>query len=233
MKALEAVQDPEKAIRYLVNKKFGTSTDYFDSVDETQYLLWLHKMYEQIDEVPGHIVEIGTGPGTNAIMLGHIIQIYNDENIRHYYGFDTFSGYTDEALEDAPHLDDERWRSLDIDSVRYTLDQCGVGDVTTLIEGDVKKTLPGFIEEDLHSKKSPGNFHIAFVYIDCNSYRATKTALDEMYEYISPGGRICVDELKQGGEIRALKEFCAERNLPFKKGSSPVAWAPYTIKQER
>jgi hypothetical protein len=70
------------------------------------------------------------------------------------------------------------------------------------------------------------------VYVECNSYHAIKTALNELYEYISPGGQICIDELKQGGETRALREFCAERDVPLKEGSSPVAGAPGTVKQE-
>jgi hypothetical protein len=157
-----------------------------------------------------------------------LIDLYGDKYNRHYYGFDTFGGYPEEDIKSTSNIDPEAWQGLHIESVRQTIQQCEAAETTTLIEGDLKQTLPEFIDAYSDSEKTPGNLNVALVYIDCNSYNATKAGLEALHKYISPGGIICADELKQGGETRALKEFCEENGLPFKRGKSPISWAPYT-----
>jgi hypothetical protein len=222
----EGLLNPVKAAKHLLN---GSKTEkVFINKRTLREVLWLNEIYNRIDEVPGHIVELGVGPGTNTIIFGNLIKLYSDEDLRAYYGFDTFGGYEPEDLDSSPHLPEEAWQDLDVSEIRQTLNTHDVDDVTTLVKGDLKETLPEWIDNAYTEKKSPGNLHVALLYIDCNSYLPAKTGMEELFEYLSPGAIVCVDELRQGGETRALREFCEEHNLTFKKGNSPIAWAPYT-----
>ena len=45
---------------------------------------------------------------------------------------------------------------------------------------------------------------------------------------MSPGGVICIDEKKQGGETKALIEFCKKHDLRFMKDSTPFSIPAYT-----
>jgi len=46
---------------------------------------------------------------------------------------------------------------------------------------------------------------------------------------MSPGGIICIDEKKQGGETKVLLEFCNKYNLKFMKDSSSFSVPAYTM----
>jgi hypothetical protein len=226
-----ALFNPKKTLGYILKRLIqeDQTGELFLSEKELREVLWLHKAYKMIDDVPGHIIELGVGPGTNAIRFGNLINLYGDKDIRMYYGFDTFEGYTKSDLESSPYLDSEVWTDLDPFEIRCRLEDYGVGKNTELIEGDLVERLPEWIEEGNPRCRSPGNLHVALLYVDCNSYRAALAGMEELYEYMSPGSIICTDQLTQGGEIRALREFCQNNDLEFNKGSSPIAWAPYTV----
>lgn len=228
---LKGLANPRKATRRLL-RKFGRVNQFqtdFVGKRSLRYILWLDQIYQRIETVPGHIVELGVGPGRNAVIFGNLVKLYGDEDVRHYYGFDTFQGYTAEDIESSPHLDSSAWKELNAGRVRASLEDYQVDSLTTLIQGDLKKTLPKFIRESSAGLKSPGNFHVALLYVDCNSYLASLTGMETLYEHMPPGAIICVDELRQGGETRALKKFCEETDLPFEKADPPITWGPYTV----
>jgi len=228
-KFLKGVRNPSQAIRYLWETYFLQTEQVFLNETTLRELLWLDRLYTQIDEVPGHVVELGVGPGTNAIIFGNLIKLYGDDEIRNYYGFDTFEGYTIEDLRSSPHLSADAWKDLSRSAVSRTLRNHGVNEVTSLIEGDVKSVLPEWLENADTPRRSPNSFHVALLYVDCNSYAAASHSLKALSDYVSPGGVVAVDELKQGGETRALREFCEDQGTEFKKGTSPISHAPYTI----
>lgn len=228
---LKGLANPRKATRSLL-REFGRVNQFqADFIDKRslRYMLWLNQVYLRTKTVPGHIVELGVGAGRNAVIFGNLLKLYGDEDVRHYYGFDTFQGYTAEDIESSPHLDPTAWKELDVGRVRASLKDYQVHRHTTLVQGDLKKTLPKFIRESSDGLKSPGNFHVALLYVDCNSYLASLTGMETLYEHMPPGAIICVDELRQGGETRALKKFCEETDLSFEKADPPITWGPYTV----
>ena len=57
------------------------------------------KLLSKIKSVEGCVIELGVATGDNTITIGNIIQ--NEHIEKKYYGFDTFSGYTDEDISEA------------------------------------------------------------------------------------------------------------------------------------
>ena len=213
----DQVEDNKKKSSY---NYYIESQKYLESA-EFRYVLWLDRIYQKIKNVPGHIVELGVAYGRNSILFGHQIKMNGDDLVRKYYGFDTFSGYTQESLKLEPNLSDATWKDKSKGWVEDKIKRVGLDELCFLIEGDVVKTVPAFLE-------SKPNFRAALLYVDCNSYTPSIEGMRAMKKFMSPGGVICIDEKRQGGETKALIEFCQENNLRFMKDDSPFAIPSYT-----
>jgi predicted O-methyltransferase YrrM len=200
---------------YIENQKYLERSEY-------KYVLWLDRIYQKIATVPGHIVELGVAYGRNSIILAHQIQMNGDELTRKYYGFDTFSGYNEESLRTDKHLSAQSWKDNSKKWVQDKINRVGVGHVCELIEGDILVELPKFLE------KNP-NFRAALLYVDCNAYLPSFKGMEALKEFMSPGGIICIDEKRQGGETKALIEFCKKNDLIYQKDASPFAIPAFTV----
>ena len=189
---------------------------------EFRYILWINDVYQKIREVPGHIVELGVARGRNSILFANLIEMHGEAHLRHYYGFDTFSGYTDADLQRDTHLPKDHWTDLSADWVRERVRRAGYAKTCNFIEGDLMETLPAFL------KQNP-KFRAALVYVDCNAYRPSLFAMQTLRDHVAPGGIICIDELRQGGETEALIAFCRETGLEYRKDPGPATVPAYTV----
>ena len=168
--------------------------------------------------------------GRNSVLFGNLIKLSGEETIRNYYGFDTFSGYTESDIDSSPHLSKNDWREISLSFVKNRLERNQLGSTCFVFEGDIKDIAENFVASG-HNKFQPGHLQIALLYIDCNSYAAAKYSMDFFYDYISPGGLVCIDEKLQGGETRALRDFCSDQGLKFIKDSGPFSLPAYTKKE--
>jgi hypothetical protein len=189
---------------------------------EFKYVLWLYEVYKKIHRVPGHVVELGVAYGRNAIIFSHLIHMHNEQDIRQYIGFDTFDGYTDDTLMTDKHLSATAWKNISIEKVKERIRKAGDFRNCTLIKGDLTVTLTEYL-------KAHPDFRAALLYVDCNAYSPALKGMRLLKEFMSPGGVICIDEKRQGGETRALIEFCKENNLKFVKDISPFSIPAYTV----
>jgi len=168
------------------------------------------KLLSKIKSVEGCVIELGVATGDNTITIGNIIQ--NEHIEKKYYGFDTFSGYTDEDISEArdnkegliKNQNKGRW-NIDPDTVIQRIELNGLSDICEIIIGDIKQTVPTFV-------KSRPDLKISMVYIDCNAYLPAITALVSLEKNLSNGALLVVDEHQTGGETRALREFIGRKN---------------------
>lgn len=195
---------------------------------EFRYILWIDRIYEKIQNVPGHIIELGVAKGRNSILFGNLIQMNGDEEVRKYYGFDTFQGYTEEDLKQSSWLSPSAWKDSSYEFVSRRISHAGYSKNCKLIPGDLKATLPEFIQNGMDGFAA-GNLRVALLYVDCNAYLPAITAMNLLKDYMAPGGVICIDEKQQGGETKALIEFCEKNNLRYIKDASPFAIPAYTV----
>lgn len=193
---------------------------------EWQYILTLDRVFAMIAGVPGHIVEVGVARGRNAILFGHMINAA--ETWRHYYGFDTFAGYTADDLSSSPQLSAHTWQDSSRQAVEARIKAVGLSKTCHLYEGDIRDTGPAFLA-DKAPGHSAGHFRCALLYVDCNAKGAALAAMRIFHPHMSPEAIICVDEHTQGGETEALMEFCAEAGLTVRAGQGPFAVPAYTV----
>lgn len=194
------------------------SLDKYLDYDEFRYIMMVYQAYRKIETIPGHIVELGVARGRNAILFGNFIKSYND-NSRRYYGFDTFSGYTEEDLKYNRNLSKDSWKN-DAQFVLDRISNVGFHNICKIIEGDIKSTVPEFINNHPDIK-------IAMVYVDCNAYLPAISALKELQGNLMDGAVICIDEKQDGGESRAILEFAKSSNLQIIRDHEPFSLPAY------
>ena len=188
--------------------------------------LHFYNLLNDIKGLNGVLVECGVAEGQS---LFHFSAISNSiGKPRHIYGFDTFEGIPDSTSEDG------EWNTNIGGSWNYSqervrenlllagLDEEFISTNITLVPGRFSQTLPNYAERD----------SIALLHIDADIYESYKTVLENLYEYIVPGGIIAFDEYLNArwpGATKAIDEFFEHK--PEKMVKSPIIDYYYTVKQ--
>ena len=111
-----------------------------------------------------------------------------------------------------------------IDKMKLTNTRMGFNtDIYQLIEGDVEKTLPEYLDEN------PG-FRISYLYLDLDIEEPTFISLKLLYDRIVRGGIIVLDEYacekwtESNAVDRFLKEYPDLKIKTLKWGRTPTAY---------
>ena len=62
------------------NKKDPDARDKYLETLEISYLFSIFSLYKKIEDVPGHIIELGVGAGRNSILLGNLLKTTNQHS---------------------------------------------------------------------------------------------------------------------------------------------------------
>jgi hypothetical protein len=176
-------------------------------------ILYLNELYQQIESLPGIIVEFGVWWGANLALFESFRSVYEPYNwTRKVVGFDTFAGYPRPTEKDGtskyaavggyvvPEGHDEYLARLlsahEADNV--------MGHITKyeLVKGDVTQTIDKYLE------KNPQTI-IALAYFDLALYEPTRKCLEAIKPYLVRGSVLAMDELNSAdfpGETLALRE---------------------------
>ena len=188
------------------------------SDEDLIYNCWISNIFGTAMEVPGHILEIGVASGRNSLLFGSLLKLTGESNHRKYYGFDTFEGYALDTIRDNPWLSDKSWKTKDCDlnAVKRRIKQADLSETCTFFKGDCRETIPRFLESFTDNRIQAGQSLFSLLYIDCNAYSPAIDAIQNVYPHIAPGGVICIDEKRQGGETKALLDFANSEGLKLK-----------------
>lgn len=194
------------------------------------------------NDIPGEIVECGVWRGGSmeamALTLGSL-----GETSRELHLFDTFEGMpppTDEdkhrrgdgttitaadALATSPR-DSKYWAVAGLDDVRAAMDESGYPpDMVHYHVGMVEDTIPG---------EAPGQ--IAILRLDTDWYTSTKHELETLYDRLSPGGVLMLDDYGDWeGARKATDEWMeatGERLFLVPMGTGRIALKP-PVPQQR
>jgi hypothetical protein len=111
----------------------------------------------------------------------------------------------------APHYYDNC--SASFEDVRETAGRLGLGEYTELVKGWFEETLPP-------NRHRVGR--IAILRIDADWYRSVRCCLEELYDQVSDGGLVILDDYyAYDGCAAAVHEFLAARRLPDRIESVP------------
>ena len=182
-----------------------------EDVDRIRKLTVRTAAFMKVYDIPGDIVEIGVLKGVGVATWAKLLHIIAPGCNKRVIGFDSFDletfsknllDYEEESVKEFQDILGNE--PLDIDKIGDNMNT--IRDVTgvpiELVVGDIEDTAPKY------SKKHPGR-RISLLHIDVDTYHGTKHALLNLWEHITPGGMILLDEygIEGWGESDAVDEF--------------------------
>jgi len=154
--------------------------------------------------IPGDVVECGAAAGGSAALLA--VWLRRLKSTKTLYLFDTFEGLPSPNENDPDYDRAAMWTGKcrgELEQVESLLSRLNVLDRAVLIKGKFQETLPTFDVTPL-----------SFVHLDGDWYDSTRVCLEHLWDRISPGGILQIDDYGawQGCQ-RAVDEFLEQRGL--------------------
>lgn len=176
-------------------------------------ILFMQHLYSKIVPIHGIVVEFGVRWGQNLALFSTFRNLYEPHNYsRKIVGFDTFEGFPSISTQDGMFPSSQVGAySVTPDYESYLDDLLATHERLAprshlkkfeLVKGDVRDTLPAYLE-------SHPETIISFAYFDMDIYEPTKFCLEMIKPYLAKGSVIGFDELGLPdfpGETTALKE---------------------------
>ena len=186
--------------------------------------LVLHDVYRRIASLPGALIEFGTWRGQNLVLLENLRAIHEPFNKqRAIIGFDTFTGYPEEAGMAARSTETHGGYNTGGTYPDYLTELLGVHESMNafghirgghrLIAGDVVETAPKFFADHPETL-------VAFAFFDMGPYEPTIAALKAIRPHLMPGSVLLFDELTWAGapgEAIAFKEVFKDVRYSIEK----------------
>ena len=155
----------------------------------------VRELYEQIVDLPGIIMDIGTWRGQTAVLCENMRAIFEPLHLnRRIAAFDTFEGYmgfSERDKETNLHKDgtykvEEEYEALLSKLLLLHEKNNAMGHYNSkhqVIKGDCRETIPKFFEDNK-------NEFVALAFFDVNSFEPTHHAFKQVYDRLVPGGVI-------------------------------------------
>lgn len=173
--------------------------------------------YIETQKIVGDVVECGTARGGSACLMG--LTMKKLQATRQLWVFDTFEGIPAPTNEDpdfeiAKHYTG-KFRG-NFDEVKQLFQSHDILPQCQLIKGRFQETLPGC---DIST--------IALLHIDGDWYESVRTCLDQLYDRVTPGGVIQIDDYGHWeGARKAVDEFMNKHSI-----TARLRWLDYTGRQ--
>ena len=166
--------------------------------------------------VKGDYVECGVWKGGNLILFKKFLE--NEkviEEVKSIYGFDTFEGMTEPDENDFQITNKIKAKDLfktDTNKSSHLWGICKIDDVKNNLSKNLKdidniNLIKGPVEQTLSIKENIPDC-ISLLRLDTDFYISTKKELEVLYERVSPGGIIIIDDYGHwAGSKKAVDEF--------------------------
>ena len=187
-----------------------------NDIDRIRKLLVRYELFRMTLEVPGDIVECGVFKGVGWMYWLKLLDLYAKGEHKRVIGFDTFGAFAADSLLDYERksakafTDETDFKGVNTEDILSYAHRAGFNNAE-LVKGEISDTLPKYI-------KNNKGFRISLLHLDFDTYNGTKVALEHMYDLVTPGGLIVLDEYgKRGwGESDAVDEFFSGKEIAIK-----------------
>jgi len=173
------------------------------------------ELYKKITSIPGDVMEFGVFKGASLIRWVSFRDLLEYPSSRSVVGFDIFG----EFPQDVQAEDDHSFIGMFEDICGDGISKAELNDHLLtkgcsnydLIEGDVMKTLPVYLDNN------PA-LRIALLHIDIDMYKPTLLILELLWSRIVKGGILVLDDYGVvEGETVAVDQFFKDNSVDFKK----------------
>ena len=200
-----------------------------------------NELFRKTLDVPGDIAELGVFRGLGLMTWANLLEAYCiGDRTKTVYGFDNWKGFVGFSPEDGRTDDSVQKVEGGFSPEQYLEELENAIKIfdqdrfipwkprVKLVEGNIEKTIPAFVEEN------PG-IRFSFVHFDCDLYEPTKVGLEYLWDRVSRGGVIIFDEysIKEWpGETKAVDEFFKDKpGVKIKTLPWTNAPAGYVVKE--
>jgi len=165
--------------------------------------------------IPGDLVECGVWRGGSSMLIAELLAEQSDAH-RRLWMYDTYEGMSEPSPEDGTAVMERYKRAslrenfmayASLDDVQANLQRTGLPDSQIeYVVGKVEETIPLQVPE-----------RIAILRLDTDWYESTLHELTHLYDLLSPGGALIIDDYGHWeGARKAVDEFFVRR------GSRPL-----------
>jgi hypothetical protein len=191
---------------------FSTRQEVSDSIAR-------FKLFDQILDISGYIVECGSNNGNHLVLFSLLSSVLEPYALnRKIISFDTFDGFRSISKFDGKistkQFSKKNLKLLkEVISINNLNRSQGHINKIELVVGDAVKTIPKWVKKN-------NQCTIALLYIDFDIYKPTYVALKNLVNLVSKGGIIVFDQInydKFAGETKAIKEFFNLKKTKFKR----------------
>lgn len=173
-------------------------------------LCFLCRCIEKTKDVRGSIVEVGCAGGATTVFLNKYMDAQKIQ--KKYYAIDTFSGFVNEDIEFEVI---NRGKCRDLYTGFQVNKQKWFDGTMRLNNIERVRSIQADVNRCCFTELAP----LSFVFLDVDLYRPMRKTLKELYDVLSPGGIIIVDDcnpdnISWDGSDQAYKEFSKEINQP-------------------
>jgi hypothetical protein len=194
---------------YDQNKKFEYENGFYATTDASRFSKFISHLefFKQTSTVRGEIVEFGVFKGNSFFRWIKFRELLEQTQSRKVIGFDIFGDFPQAKFEedknkrDAFVAETNGGKSISYEEINELLDNQGLNKNVDIIKGDILKTLDEYLEKNPHLK-------ISLLHIDVDLYEPTKHILEKLYDRVTKGGVIILDDYGAfAGTNKAVDDF--------------------------
>ena len=172
-----------------------------------------YEIFKKTSKIPGVIIECGVFKGNSISRFILFRDLLLKDSKKKVFGFDVFGKFPSQKNSRdnkfAKNHDKNIGVGTNISFLNKAFKKKNFSNYK-LIKGNIEKTLDLFLKKNKKIK-------ISFLHLDLDVYKPTLFALEKLYEKVSKGGIILLDDYgKVFGATKATKDFFKKRNIKLK-----------------
>lgn len=212
------------------SKSFEYENNFYLSCNSNRIskVLAHYELYKMVNHLPGTIVECGVFKGASLSRFAMFRELFENPYLKRIIGFDIFGKFPEtEFSEDKSYrqrfIDAAGEESISKKQLVDVLDNKGITQNIELVEGDITKTVPEYVESHPELK-------ISLLNLDTDIYEPAVIILEKLYPKIVSGGILILDDYGVfPGETKAVDDYFSGKNIKINK--FPFAMTPcYIVK---
>ena len=194
---------------YDLEKRFEYENGFYATADPSRFSKFVSHLefFKRTSEIRGEIVEFGIFKGNSFFRWIKLRDLLEQTSSRKIIGFDIFGDFPeanfkdDKLKRDAFVKETKGGKSISYDEITTLLSKQNLQKNVEIIKGDILKTLDKYLDDNPHLK-------ISLLHIDVDLYEPTKVILERLYNRVTKGGIIVLDDYGAfAGTNKAVDDF--------------------------
>ncbi|MTE27394.1 TylF/MycF/NovP-related O-methyltransferase [Winogradskyella ouciana] len=207
---------------YQLEKRFEYENGFYATADPSRFSKFITHLefFRQTSDVRGEVMEFGIFKGNSFFRWIKFRDLLEQTSSRKIIGFDIFGDFPEAGFEgdkdkrDAFVAETKGGKSISYEEITELLSQQNLNKNVEIIKGDIHDTLEQYLDKNPHLK-------LSLLHIDVDLYEPTKLVLEKLYDRVTKGGIIILDDYGAfAGTNKAVDDFF--------KGKVEIKKLPYS-----